>query len=69
MSSQAWLTQVFAAGQASQDGVVRRSIESVLQYSSEEDLVGDARSRGFHVLKTSNQYVILCNEGDIQVLC
>lgn len=69
MSSPAWLTQVFAAGQASQDGVVRRSIATVLQYSSEDQLVREARSRGFHVLKTSTQYIVLCNEGDMQVLC
>ena len=63
----AWLDQVFAAGQANRGGVVRRSVATVRRYSSEAELIAEAKRRGFHVIKTGDQYVILCHQGRLDI--
>lgn len=65
----AWLDQVFQAGQANKGGVVRRSIHDVNHHSSEEELISEAKKRGFHVIETGEQYVILCHEGSLEIHC
>jgi hypothetical protein len=34
-----------------------------------DTLVGEARHRGFHVIETGDQIVILCNGGVLKVHC
>lgn len=66
----AWLNQMFAAGQASKGGLVRRSIKSVRKYGGgEETLVAEAKSRDFHVVKTGKQYLVMCHPGRQKILC
>ena len=65
----AWLDQVFQAGQANRGGVVRRSVHDVNHYSSQAELIAEAKRRGFHVIETGDQYVILCNEGFVAIHC
>jgi hypothetical protein len=63
----AWLDQVFEAGQVAKGGVVRRSVKDVQKYSSEEALIEEAKERGFHVVQTGDQYVILCHPGALKI--
>lgn len=65
----AWIDQIFAADAAAQGGVVRRSRESVEQYSSLRELVAEAKRRNFHVVETGGQVVVLCHEGDLVIHC
>ncbi len=66
----AWLNQMFAAGQANKGGLVRRSVKNVRKYGGgEAALVREARRRGFHVVKTGRQYVVLCHPGKQTILC
>jgi len=65
----AWLDQVFQADQANNGGVVRRSVDDVLKHSSRNELVTEARQRGFHVVETGDQFVIICNTGELKIHC
>lgn len=69
MGSRAWMDQVFEAGQASAGGIVRRSIDSVEQYVGVDAFVEECRERGFHVIETGDQLVVLCHEGGMIVHC
>jgi hypothetical protein len=66
--SEQWIEAIFDARQASDGGIVRRSIRTVQNGASEELLVKAVKSRGFHVVRTETQYVIFCNSGEIKLL-
>lgn len=64
-----WVDDIFGAAAAANGGVVRRSLESVQRYSSVEEVVDAALARGFHVIETGDQLVVLCHTGGMTVLC
>jgi hypothetical protein len=65
----AWIDQIFEAAQASTGNVVRRAVADVEKYASINELVTEVRNRGFHLVQTGGQFVIICNEGSFQVFC
>lgn len=65
----AWINPVFDAQQVNRGGVVRRSIYDVATYASIDELVAEAKSRGFHVIETGDQLVILSHEGSLIIHC
>ena len=64
----AWVDQMFQA-QAANGGVVRRARSDVDRYASLEEIIDEARKRGFHVVETGDQVVVLCHQGQIAVHC
>jgi hypothetical protein len=65
-----WTDQIWQAGQVNQGNVVRRSVHSVMTYSSPQDLENEVRIRGFHMAVIGDQYVIVCNHnGTINIVC
>lgn len=64
----AWLNQVFSAGSVNKGNIVRRQQSSVKKYSSEKDLVAEVKARGFHLIKTGDQYIIICNSGKVELV-
>lgn len=68
-----WVNQIFNAKAARNGGVLRRKVASVQKYASYGDLHAEVLKRGFHLLrigdKISGQYVILCNPGNMKVIC
>jgi hypothetical protein len=66
----AWLMQMFRAGQVSKGGIIRRSVRSVIKYGGgREALIIAAKKKGFHVIKTGRQFVVLCHPGKQVILC
>ena len=64
-----WLDQIFEAKSVKDGGVVRRSVEDVRKHGSAAALKKRVRDKGFHLIRTGSQYVILCHKGDLRVLC
>lgn len=65
----AWLAQVFSA-KAVKGGVIRRSVDDVKKYGGGlVNLKAIVKLRGFHLIRTGDQYVVLCHKGDIRVIC
>jgi hypothetical protein len=64
-----WIRQIFLAQAARNGGVVRRKIDSVARFASHQALEAEVRRRGFHMVISGDQYVILCNAGQFQVIC
>ena len=57
----AWISQIFNADQCRQNGgTVRRSIADVEKYASENILYLASDRRGFKVVKTTKNYLVLC---------
>jgi hypothetical protein len=41
----------------------------VKKYASFKDLKHEVKRRGFHLLRTGDQYVILCHTGELRIIC
>ena len=48
-------------------GVVRRARRDVDKYGSLELVIEEARKRGFHVVETGGQVVVLCHKGALTI--
>lgn len=66
----AWIDQIFTADQAASGGVVRRSRADVDRYGGGiANVVTEAKLRGWHVVETGDQVVILCHSGALHIHC
>jgi hypothetical protein len=64
----AWLRQLFQAGQVAKGNIVRRKKSSVEKFSSIEALKTEVRARRFHLLETGDQLIVICNRGEVRIL-
>ena len=65
----AWINQVFSAGQVNKGNVVRRSRRTVERYTTFTELKAEVERRGFHLIETGDQLIIICNEGNFRMHC
>lgn len=68
MSQNAWINQMFRAKSVRRGGVIRRSRSSVLKYASLELLEREVLRRGFHLVEVGDQFVVICNTGDLRLV-
>lgn len=64
-----WIKQMFDAQQVERGGVIRRSRADVEKYASLRSVIRVAKERGFHVIETGDQIVVLCHEGGMVIHC
>jgi len=64
-----WIQQIFEAQAADSGNVVRRSVHDVGKFASEHELLAEVKQRGFHLIETGDQYVIICNAGVLKIHC
>ncbi|MCU0903306.1 MAG: N-(5'-phosphoribosyl)anthranilate isomerase [Tabrizicola sp.] len=62
-----WIRLIFSA-QAAKGGVVRRSIAWVDREVGRDRFVEEVRRRGFHLLQTSNQFIVVCNRDAVTLV-
>ena len=65
----AWIDQIFEVASAANGNVVRRARVDVEKYASVTELLEEVQKRGFHLIETGDQLVILCNTGALIVHC
>ncbi len=61
MDKNEFFNRIFAAKAAKNGGIVRRKITAIEKHASFELLVEEVEQRGFHMIETKDQYVIVCN--------
>jgi hypothetical protein len=64
---EAWISVIFSA-QAAKGGVVRRSIAWIDREVGRDRFFDEVRRRGFHLLASSNQFIVVCNRDPVQLL-
>jgi hypothetical protein len=62
-----WIDLVFSA-KAAQGGVVRRAIGWVATEVGHDRFAAEVQRRGFHLLLTQTQYIVICNAGPVRML-
>jgi hypothetical protein len=55
-----WINQIWKAGQVNKGGIVRRSRDTVLKYTSEATLRSEVDKKGYKMILAGEQYIIIC---------
>jgi hypothetical protein len=63
----AWIRLIFSA-QAAKGGVIRRSIAWIDREVGRDRFFAEVRRRGFHLLSTSNQFIVVCNSDPVSLV-
>lgn len=67
-SPEIWIDQIFSAQAARKGGVVRRSLAWVDREVGRDRFMQEVRHRGFHLIETADQFVVVCHNGPIRIL-
>ena len=62
-----WLRQLFAAKAVNRGGVVRRAVRDVERMVGRDRFIEAVAERGFHLVESGGQFVVICNGGRMQV--
>lgn len=63
-----WIAQLFSAQAVRKGAVVRRSRAWVDREVGRDRFLHEVQRRGYHLIETGNQYVVICNGGPIRIL-
>lgn len=64
-----WLAQIWNAQAAKNGGIVRRQVSSVKQFATVKELKQQVKARGFHMIRSGDQYLIFCHNGEFRMIC
>ena len=67
--AQAWLDDLFAAKAVGKGGIFRRSVKDVEREIGRPVLISEVRRRGFHLIECGGQFIVICNPGQVQIIC
>lgn len=63
-----WLDQMFATKAARRGAVVRRSQAWVDREVGRSRFENEVRNRGYHLIQTADQFIVVCHAGPIRIL-
>lgn len=63
----AWIAEIFAAKAASTGGVIRRNRAWVEAEIGWDRFVAEVQARGFHLLETGHQLIVVRHQGKIHM--
>ena len=63
-----WIAQMFSTKAARRGAVVRRSVAWVDREVGRDRFIAEIRRRGFHLVRTADQFIVICHGGPIDIL-
>ena len=63
-----WLEQIFSAKAAAHGGVIRRKASWVAQEVGRARFEAEVRRRGYHLIETGADLVVICHSGPVRLL-
>ncbi|WP_037307375.1 hypothetical protein [Ruegeria halocynthiae] len=63
-----WIAQLFSTQSAKRGAVVRRSVAWVEREVGHARFQNEVKQRGYHLIRTANQYIVICHNGPIDIL-
>ncbi|MCA3441528.1 MAG: N-(5'-phosphoribosyl)anthranilate isomerase [Rhodobacter sp.] len=64
-----WIAEVFGAKSVARGGVIRRDLGWIDREIGRERFIAEVRARGFHLIETGGQWIVICNTGFLRVIC
>ncbi|MBI1217864.1 MAG: N-(5'-phosphoribosyl)anthranilate isomerase [Rhodobacteraceae bacterium] len=66
---EAWIDLIFSAQAVARGAVVRRKATWVAREIGRDRFIAEVRQRGFHLVETGGQLIVICNPGGLRVIC
>lgn len=66
-SADGWIRLIFSA-KAADGQVIRRNVTWVDREVGRERFISEVRARGFHLLQTADQFIVVCHSGPVHLL-
>ena len=66
-SAEAWIRLIFAA-KAAEGHVIRRNVTWIDREVGRDRFIAEVRARGFHLLQTADQFIVVCHSGPVHML-
>ncbi len=63
-----WIRQIFSAKSACRGSVIRRSVTWIDREVGRDRFIEEVRRRGFHLIRTADQFVVICHGGPIHIV-
>ncbi len=64
-----WIAEIFAAKAVARGGVIRRDLRWIDREIGRDRFVAEVIKRGFHLVETGGQWIVICNRGFFRVIC
>jgi hypothetical protein len=63
-----WIDEIFSAKAVARGGVIRRDLRWIDREVGRERFMSEVRSRGFHLIESGDQWVVICHSGFFRVV-
>jgi hypothetical protein len=64
-----WIAEVFSAKSVARGGVIRRDLRWIDREIGRKRFIAEVRARGFHLIGTGDQWIVICYTGFLRVIC
>ena len=64
-----WIAEVFGAKSVARGGVIRRDLRWIDREVGRGRFIAEVRARGFHLIETGGQWIVICNTGFLRMIC
>jgi hypothetical protein len=64
-----WIAEVFSAKSVARGGVIRRDLRWIDREIGRDRFIAKVRARGFHLVETGGQWIVICNTSFLRVVC
>lgn len=61
--------QIFSAKAVEKAAVIRRDVRWIDREIGRDLFLSEVRKRGFHLIETGGQWIVICNSGFFRVIC
>ena len=68
ISPDRWIIQIFSARAAAEGGILRRKVADVERLVGRERFYFEVKRRGYHVIESSGQFLVFCNQDPVHVI-
>ncbi len=63
-----WIDEIFSAKAVARGGVIRRDIRWIDREVGRQRFMSEVRARGFHLIESGDQWVVICHSGYFRVI-
>lgn len=64
-----WIEQIFSAKAVEKAAVIRRDLRWIDREIGRDLFLAEVQRRGFHLIETGGQWIVICNHGFFRVIC
>ena len=68
-SGSPWIEAAFSAKAVASGGIIRRAVRDVEREVGRDAFLREVRRRGFHLIECGGQFIVICNPGQVKILC